>query len=42
MGGYWMRPKQLQAWSLAPQGAPAEFEQVPLQHGCEAEQVCPM
>src|SRR3954471_24392262 len=36
-----MRPKQLQAVSLAPHGVPADVEQVPLQQGCEAEQVWP-
>ena len=37
-----MRPKQLQLVSDGVQAAPVEFEQVPLQHGCEAEQLCPM
>jgi hypothetical protein len=36
-----MRPKQVQLVSLAPQAAPVEFEQVPAQHGCVAEQVWP-
>lgn len=35
--GYWMRPKQLQLVSLAPQTAPVAVEQVPEQHGCVAE-----
>ena len=40
--GYWIRPKQLQLVSLGPQAAPVEFEQVPLQQGCDAEHDWPM
>jgi len=40
--GYWMRPKQVQLVSLAPQAVPVCVEQVlPLQHGIVAEQVWP-
>jgi hypothetical protein len=37
-----MRPKQLQLVSDGAQAAPVEFEQVPLQHGTDAEHDWPM
>ena len=37
-----MRPKQVQSVSVAPQAAPVGDEQVPAQHGCEAEHDWPM